>query len=206
MYFHDKDEKEVENNLDTIMNTVGKINVPVSDNITLEVSNPVYEYSTVLEVVPNMNIPRIDKEQYEMQLYYNLVKGMSRRKTLENTMRKDGLYYIFHYGIDCKKVCVTGNQISIINSIEYPVLNNLLAYIVAQLLYENIEDKPFTLELDIEQERQLKKLKYYLSRCYHNTWHLVREYLLCNEKKITNRFRNLGFVNLRQVEMKMKRN
>lgn len=188
------------------MNTVGKTNVTVNENITLEINDPVYEYSTVLEVVPNMNIPRIDKDKYEMQLYYNLVKGMARRKTIGNSMKKQGLYYIFHYGIDCKKVCVIDNKISLMNSIEYPVLNNSLAYIVAQLLYENIENKPYTLELDLDQEKQVKKLKYYLSRCYHNTWHLVREYLLCNEKKLTYRFKKLGFVNLRQVEMKMKRN
>lgn len=170
----------------------------------MEFNNPVYDFSNVFEVFPNMNIPRIAKGKYEMQLYYNLVKGMARRKSNIKNSKKNGFKVEFYYGIDSKEVLVKNNQIVLINSIEYPILNAAFSYIVAQLLYENIEDKPFTLELDLEQEKQVKELKYYLSRCYHDVWHLVREYLLCNTAKLTKRFNKLGFNNLRQLEMKMK--
>ncbi len=196
---------ESENNLDTYLYTVGKECVKVSDKITLEFNDPVYDYNNVFEVFPNMNIPRINKDEYEMQLYYNLVKGMARRKGDRINLKKDRFKMQLYYGINIKDVYVKDNKIALINSIEYPILNDALAYIVAQLLYENIENKPFTLEINLEQERQIKELKYYLSRCYHNVWHLVREYLLCNTQKLTKRFNKLEFNNLRQVEMEMKR-
>lgn len=139
-----------------------------------------------------------------MQLYYNLVKGMARSRSKKIKLKKEGFKVSFYYGINNKDIYVKGDKISLINKIEYPVLNEILVYIVSQLLYENIEKKPFTLELSLEQEKQLKQVKYYLNRCYFNTWHIVREYLMCNKEKITQRFKRLGFNSLREVEEKIK--
>jgi hypothetical protein len=153
-----------------------------------------------------MNIPKLPKKEYLMQLYLNLVKGMSRNKSKKIKVSKDGFHVKLSYGINTKDVYVRNNEILLINLINYNELNEALAYIVAQLLYENIENEPFTLELNLEQEKALKKVKYYLSKCYHNTWHIVREYLICDTEKISNRFKKIGFNNLREVEKEIKRN
>lgn len=152
-----------------------------------------------------MNIPKIARDEYIMQLYYNLVKGIARYKSEKMNLKKEGFKVEFSYGINSKEVYVKDEKIALVNKIEYNTLNNALAYIVAQLLYENIEKKPFTLELSVNEERQLKQVKYYLNRCYINNWHIVKEYLLCNSKKISQRFKKVGFNNLREVEEKLNK-
>lgn len=172
--------------------------------IKLKFHEPIYYANNVYEIFPNMNLPRLPKDEYMMQLYYNLVKGLARDKSKKINLKKEGFKVSFYYGLNSKDVYVRDKKIFLTNKIKYPVLNEILAYIVTQLLYENIEKKPFTLELNLEQEKQLKQVKYYLKNCYFNTWHIVREYLLCNRNKISERFKKIGFNNLREVEEKIK--
>ena len=143
-----------------------------------------------------------------MQLYYNLVKGMARFNSPKQTYKKDKNMFLVHFcnGINIRDITVSNNKISSINSIKYPVLNEALAYIVAQILYENIEDLPFTLELDLYKERIIKQLKYYISKCYESKWQIVRDYLTCNNAKLEKRIvRTLEFNNLNELEQKIKR-
>lgn len=190
--------------MDTYLGTFGKVNQYVDKNISIDFYDPIYYKSNLLEVFPTMNVTKLAKKEYNMQLYFNLVKGLARKRGKIKSL-KGGFKEEFKNGINIKNVDVINSEIDIISDINYPILNENLAYIVAQLLYENIEGEPFTLFLGMEQEKQLKQVKYYLARCYHNIWHLVAEYLVCNNKKITKRFKSLGFKNLIEVEKKLKR-
>lgn len=204
VYTYNRDDKYVVNDLDTYYFTIGKNNVKVDNNINIIFYEPVCYEDKLLEVFPTMNITKLPKKEYIMQLYFNLVKGLSRKRC-KGKIRKGNFIEVFHYGINIKRVDIKNNAIDTTSDIYYTDLNESLAYIVAQLLYEYIEGEPFTLSLNDEQEKQLKQSKYYLSRCYHDIWHLVGEYLTCNNKKIEKRFRSLGFKSLSDVEKKLKR-
>lgn len=195
----------ITNSLDTYFNTVGKVNIEVDGNIITHINDPVYYKNNVYEVFPNMNAIKLPKEEYLMQLYFNLVKVLARNKTKNVKFRKEGFQTKFFYGLNSKDVYVKNSEIVLINQINYESLNEALTYIVAQLLYENIENAPFTLSRTLKQEREIKQVKYYLSKCYYNNWHVVREFLTCNRDKINSRFKKLGFNNLREVEAEMKR-
>lgn len=160
------------------------------------------------EVFPNLNITNLPKNEYYVELYYSLVKGMSRRITNKKRVKKDKDSYTANYlqGINSKKIFVSKGLIAKKELNEYPILNNLFAAIIAQILYENIEEKPYELKITGQNELMLKKLKFYLRKTYFSPWLFIRDYINCDISKIEARLYNrFGFNSLKELENQIKR-
>lgn len=194
--------------MDTYFFTKGKNTECVDGSIKIYFYDPIIYNNNLIEVFPNINVTKLDKKEYTMQIYYNLVKGMARYNSKKKIYRKDKNKFLVHFcnGINTREITVSKNKIVSVNLTEYPVLNESLAYIVAQFLYENIERLPFTLKLDLYQENIIKKLKYYISNCYESKWQIIRDYLTCNSAKLEKRvIKRLEFNNLSELEKEIKR-
>lgn len=187
------------------MCTVRRETAKAKNKIDINFYEPICYKNNAYEVFPNMNILKLDKQEYITQMYFCLAKGLARNQSKKINLKKEGFKVKFLNGINAYDIYIKNNEVTILNKIEYSDLNEILAYIVAQLLYENIERRPFLYELEPYQEIQLKQVKYYLNKCYFNIWHLVREYLNCDILKISSRFKKIGFDDLREVEEKIKR-
>lgn len=188
IYFHDETQKQVENDIDTFLFTVEKEKIEVDNNINVVFHEPIIFENNLYEVFPNMNITKLPREEYLMQLYFYLVKVMARKKSKRTNLdkKRNHFYEEFLYGISSKKIVVEGNNIKRIISKEHELLDFLFNITIAQILYENIENKPYTSFVDLKVEMELKKFKFYLSQAYYSPINFIKDYLNCDIKKITN--------------------
>ncbi len=182
--------------------------VNVGKYININFNEPVAYNGNLHEVFPNLNITNLPINEYYVQLYYSLVKGMSRRITNKKKVKKDKDSYTANYllGINCKKIFVSKGLIAKKELNEYPILNNLFAAVIAQILYENIEEKPYELKITGQNELMLKKVKFYLTKAYFSPWFFIRDYINCDVAKIETRlYDRFGFNNLKELENQIKR-
>lgn len=207
VYFHDIEKIEVENSLDTYIFTVENKNIKVGRSLSVSFHNPVLFQNYLYEVFPNVNITNLPKDEYLMQLYYYFVKliARTRGKRVKNKKEKGFFYEDFFYGINSKRIIVRGNEIEKIIPNELELLNDMFCITIAQILYENIENKPYTVSLDCVSEVMLKKFKFYLSKAYYSPCTFVKDYLRCDVKRINNQICNkLNFEGLVEFENAIK--
>lgn len=97
-----------------------------------------------------------------MQLYFCLVKIMARATGKRIVLDKKKNYFCkeFFYGISSKKIIVEENEIKNVIYKKHELLDFLFTITIAQILYENIENKPYIASIDSTTEMQLKKFKF----------------------------------------------
>lgn len=204
MYFFDVKQKEIENTLETYMKTIGKRKIRLNGKMKLIFNNPILIQDNVLEVFPNLNIPRISRKEYYMQLYFNAVKLFARKMSKTQRITKNTNKTIYSYGINRRSVIIYDGKISNVSKKEYRMLNDTFAYIIAQILYEGAEGEPFTLELSNEQNKALKMTKYYISRSYIDYGQFILDYMLCSDRLEEKIIKNNDVNNFDELEEKLK--
>lgn len=141
-----------------------------------------------------------------MQLYFYLVKVMARKRTKRTILdkKRNHFYEEFLYGTSSKKIVVEGNNIKRIISKERETLDFLFTITIAQILYEEIENKPYMWHIDSNYEMKLRKFKFYLSKAYYPT-SFIKDYLNCDIKKIANQIvKKTDFNNFIEFENEFK--
>lgn len=100
---------------------------------------------------------------------------------------------------------VYSGDIASIRNFKYCILDKVFCYIVAQILYEAIENKPFLYDLP-KENKIIKVVSYYISKSYKNYRDFIVDYLGCRvdaiEKKIQE---NTGITSLRELEEKLRK-
>lgn len=163
--------------------------------------------NNLYDVFPNINITKIPKDEYLMQLYFCLVKIMARATGKRIVIDKKKNYFCkeFFYGVSLKKIIVEENEIKNVIYKKHELLDFLFTITIAQILYENIENKPYILQIDSATEMQLKKFKFYLSKAYYSPISFIKDYMSCDIKKITNQISNkLNFSSLTEFERELR--
>ncbi len=204
MYFFEKNQKDIENTLETYIKTVGKRKVRLNGNMKLVFNDPILIHDNVLEVFPNLNIPKLSRKDYIMQIYFNAVKLFARKMLKTKRITKHTTKTIYSYGINRRSVIVYCGRISNISKTEYKILNDIFAYIIAQILYEGRENEPFTFEISNEQNKQLKMVKYYISRSYVDYGQFILDYMLCSDRLEEKIVKNNDINNFSDLEEKLK--
>ncbi len=200
MYFFDTNQKEVENSLETYVGNVGKRKIRLNGNMKLVFNNPALLQDSIFEVFPNLNVPKLPRKEYYMQIYFNAVKILARKMSKTNRITKNTNRTVYSYGINRRNVIVYSGKISSVTKNEYKILNNIFVYIIAQILYEGREGEPFTLELNNQQNKALKIVKYYISRSYINYNQFILDYMLCSDRLEENITKNNDINNFKELE------
>ncbi len=205
IYFYDLGQDTIDVEFNTYMNTVRKETIRLYENSTLIFKNPITKSGILLEVFPVLSLARTEKTKYYMNIYLNAVKIISRRKTDEKKISKSTKRYTAFFGINSKEVITYNDRIVSISDTRYSSLNRAINYIMAQILYEAIENKPFLLELSRKEEKEIKILKYYISKGYNDYRYFIKDYMLCRKEKIEkNIAKNTDVKTLEQLEEKIK--
>lgn len=204
MYFFDVSQKEIENTLETYIGNVGRKKIRLNGNMKLIFNNPVLLQDNIFEVFPNLNISKLPRKEYCMQIYFNAVKLLARKMSKTKRITKNTNKTIYSYGINKRDVIIYNGKISNININEYSILNDTFAYIIAQILYEGKEGEPFTLELNNEQHKALKMVKYYISRSYIDYGQFILDYMLCSDRLEEKIVRNNDVNSFAELEKKLK--
>ena len=176
IYFYDLGQDTIDVEFNTYMNTVRKETIRLYENSTLIFKNPITKSGILLEVFPVLSLARTEKTKYYMNIYLNAVKIISRRKTDEKKISKSTKRYTAFFGINSKEVITYNDRIVSISDTRYSSLNRAINYIMAQILYEAIENKPFLLELSRKEEKEIKILKYYISKGYNDYRYFIKDY------------------------------
>lgn len=207
VYFYDENQKQVENAFDTFLFTIENKKINVDNNINVAFHEPILFENNLYEVFPNINITKLPKDEYLMQLYYYLVKVMARKesKKINLDKKRNHFYEEFLYGTSSKKIVVEGDSIKRVISMEHEILDFLFNITIAQILYEEIENKPYMWSIDSSNEIKLKKFKFYLSKAYYSPAGFIKDYLNCDIKKITNQIsKKTDFNNLIELENELQ--
>ena len=206
IYFYEEGEDEIENEFNTYMHTVATKSIRLNDDSKLLLDNPVTRSGILLEVYPVLNLAKIPRNRYYMNIYINSVKIFARYATKGKKISKNSTKTTFYNGINSKEVMVYSGDIASIRNYRYNILDKAFCYIVAQILYEAVENKPFILDISKEDEKAIKVVKYYLSKSYENYRGFIVDYLGCRadviEKKIQD---NTGISSLRELEEKVRK-
>ncbi len=206
IYFYNKGEQEIENEFNTYMHTVGVKTIRINGNSKLLLDNPVTKSGILLEVYPVLNLARVPKDEYYMNIYINAVKIFARYTTKSKKISKNSTKTIMYNGINSKEIMVYSKDIASIKNYKYNILDKVFCYIVAQILYEAIENKPFMYDITREEEKILKVVKYYISKSYRSYKEFVVDYLSCKVTVIERKIQeNTGIKSLRDLENKMKK-
>lgn len=206
IYFYNKNQETIENEFDTYMHTIEKKCIKLKGDSKIIFRNPVVKSGIVLEVFPVLNLARIGKREYLIQIYMNTVKIISRKSLDAKKISKHTKKYTYLYGINSKQVIVYNDKIAAIENEQYPILDRAFNYLVTQILYEAIEDEPFLVEMNSDEEKVIKQLKYYISRSYVNYRNFLVDYVSCNRKKIEERLsKRAGVESLKELEEKIRK-
>lgn len=206
IYFYDKNQQTIENEFDTYMHTVEKKHIKLKGDSKIIFRNPVIRSGILLEVFPVLNLARIPKKEYLIQIYMNTVKIISRKSLPPKKISRNTKKYIFLYGINSKQVIVYNDKIAAINNEQYPILDKAFNYLVTQIFYEAIENEPFLIELTSEEEKIIKQLKYYISRSYYNYRNFLVDYVSCNKKQIEEKLsKSAGVESLKELEEEIRK-
>lgn len=163
------------------------------------------EKDKLSEVFPVLNLSRIERKEYLMNVYLNAVKVMARRREKTKRISKDSKKVLLFYGINTKEIIIFNNRISTITDTNLNLLNKSFVYFIAQILYESIENDAFTIELATNEEKCMKIVKYYISKSYPDYREFILDYLTCNKKRIEKNVKyNLG-IDLQEIEEELKR-
>lgn len=206
IYFYDRNQDLIENEFDTYMHTVEKKYIKLKGDSKIIFRNPVVKSGILLEVFPVLNLAKISKREYLIQIYMNAVKIIARKSLDAKKISKHTKKYRFLYGINSKQVIVYNDKIVAIENNQYPILDRAFNYLVTQILYEAVEDEPFIVEMSSEEEKIIKQLKYYISRSYINYRNFLVDYVSCNSKKIEERLcKSAGVDSLKELEEKIRK-
>lgn len=203
--FFERDQKKIVNALDTYRQTERNIEIKLKGNSRTVFSNPVMHDEKLLEIFPVLNLAKVEKKEYLMHVYLNAVKIISRKRLKSKKISKDSQKTIFLYGVSSKEVIVFHNIISTITDKRCNLLDKACTYMVAQMLYEAIEGEPFTLELATNEEKVLKQVKYYISKCYSDYRDFIVDYLTCNRVKIEKTINMYEKIDLQELEETLKK-
>ncbi|MBO5477321.1 MAG: hypothetical protein J6A15_06185 [Clostridia bacterium] len=206
IYFYDKNQETIENEFDTYMHTVEKKCIKLKGDSKIIFRNPVIKSGIVLEIFPVLNLAKISKKVYLIQIYMNTIKIISRKSLNPKKISKHTKKYTYLYGINSKQVVVYNDKIAAIENEQYPILDRAFNYLITQILYEAIEDEPFLMDMTSEEERIIKQLKYYISRSYVNYRNFLVDYVSCNKKKIEEKLsKSAGVESLKELEEKIRK-
>src|SRR5699024_11200364 len=73
IYFVDKNQESIENTKDTFLRTIGKRKVRLNGKTKLIFNDPILIQNNVLEVFPSLNMQKLPRNEYIMQIYFNAV-------------------------------------------------------------------------------------------------------------------------------------
>lgn len=206
IYFYDKNQELIENEFDTYMHTVEKKSIKLKGDSKIIFRNPVVKAGTLVEVFPVLNLARIGKREYLIQIYMNAIKIIARKSLEPKKISKHTKKYKFLYGINSKQIIVYNDKIVAIENYQYPILDKAFNYLITQILYEAIEDEPFLVDITSEEEKIIKQLKYYISRSYVNYRNFLVDYVSCNSKKIEEKLsKSAGVDSLKELEEKIRK-
>ena len=205
IYFVDKNQESIENTKDTFLRTIGKRKVRLNGKTKLVFNDPILIQNNVLEVFPSLNMQKLPRNEYIMQIYFNAVKLFARKVSGIKKITKNTAKIIYSYGINKRTVIIYDGKVSNVNVDEYKILNDIFAYIIAQILYEGKENRPFTLELSTVEDKALKMVRYYLSRSYVDYGQFVLDYMLCSDRLEEKIVKNNDVNNFKQLEEKLKK-
>lgn len=179
--------------MQTYFGKVGEKTVKMNEKIKTVFFEPTVKKNMLVEVFPVINIPKINGQDYLMQLYFNAVKVMARQ-LIVNKKKSEATYF---YGLNKMRIKLNkeNKEIVSVTKNEYELLDNVVAYIIAQILYESIENKPFTLKLGSYYEEYLKKIKFYLKKAYMSSDLLILDYMCRPEKVILKLQKNFKALN-----------
>ena len=79
IYFVDKNQESIENTKDTFLRTIGKRKVRLNGKTKLVFNDPILIQNNVLEVFPSLNMQKLPRDEYIMQIYFNAVKLFARK-------------------------------------------------------------------------------------------------------------------------------
>lgn len=205
IYFVDKNQESIENTKDTFLRTIGKRKVRLNGKTKLIFNDPILIQNNVLEVFPSLNMQKLPRNEYIMQIYFNAVKLFARKISGIKRITKNTNKIIYSYGINRRTVIIYDGKVSNVNVDEYKILNDIFAYIIARILYEGKENRPFTLELSTVEDKALKMVRYYLSRSYVDYGQFVLDYMLCSNRLEEKIVKNNDVNNFKQLEEKLKK-
>lgn len=206
IYFYDLNQETIENSFDTYMNTVDTKTVKLKGNSKIIFRNPIIKAGNLLEVFPVLNLARVAKKDYMIEIYMNTIKIIARKNNEPRKISKHTSKANFLYGINSKQIVIYSDKIVSISNVQYPILDRAFIYIITQMLYEAIESQPFIIELDREEEKIIKLVKYYLSKGYFNYRDFLIDYVCCKNKKIEERLcKSSGVGSLKELEDKIRK-
>ncbi len=206
IYFYNQGEKEIVNEFNTYMHTVCSNKIRLNGNSKILFNNPVTKSGILLEVFPVLNIARCNRDEYYMNIYYNAVKLFSRYSTGKKKISKNTSKVFMYNGINSKEVIIYSGEIASIRNERYYILDRAFSYIIAQILYEAIECKPFLFESTKEEEKVVKIVKYYISKGYRNYRDFMVDYIGCKRNDIENKIvKNSDVTSLRELEKKIRK-
>lgn len=206
IYFYDEGETEIENEFNTYMHTVCKKEIRLKGDSKILFNNPVMKSGILLEVFPVLNLARCSRDKYYMNIYYNAVKLFSKYSTNKKKISKNTSKVFMYNGINSKEVIIYSDEIASIRNERYYILDRTFSYIIAQILYEAIECKPFLFETTREEEKVIKIVKYYISKGYRNYRDFIVDYLGCKRNDIENKIvKNSDVTSLKDLEKKIRK-
>lgn len=206
VYFYEEGEDEIKNEFNTYMHTVETKNIRLNGDSKLLLNNPVTKSGILLEVYPVLNLAKVQRDRYYMNIYMNAVKIFARYTTKTMKISKNTTKTIMYNGINSKEVMVYSEKIASIRNYRYCILDKVFNYIVAEILYESEEERPFLYDTTREEEKILKKVRFYIKKSYRNYRDFVVDYLGCRVESIEKNIRdNTEVASLRELEEKIRK-
>lgn len=206
VYFYEEGEEQIENEFNTYMHTVTSKKIRLNSDSKLLLDNPVTRSGILLEVYPVLNLAKVQRDRYYMNIYMNAVKIFARYNTKTKKISKNSTKTIMYNGVNSKEVMVYSGEIASIRNFKYYILDKSFCYIVAQILYEAIENRPFLYDINREEEKIIKLVRYYIQKSYRSYKEFIVDYLSCRgdliEKKISD---NTGIKSLKELEAKIRK-
>lgn len=96
VYFYEDGEESIENEFNTYMHTVGSKTIRLNNDSKLLLDNPVTKSGILLEVYPVLNLARVPRDRYYMNIYMNAVKIFARYTTKEMKISKNSTKTIMY--------------------------------------------------------------------------------------------------------------
>ena len=115
---------------------------------------------------PILNIVKEDNDEYLMNLYLALVKLLSIGDINFEKKKQKIVSISYMIGLTARKCNYYNDKMVFSHDNDYKNLNKAICHIIAKHLYENIENKPFTIKLNLIEEKNIDIVKFYIKDSY----------------------------------------